>query len=171
MNWLDVAFLVVLVVLTVLGWHTGVHWAGAVVGGALLGLSLATKYNPSLAESLGFIIAHAGTAKFIAFGAILLGTLALVVVGAELLRRGLKLVFLGWVESLAGAMLGLALGLAMVSVFSGAACRMPIGVLQGAVTRSVVASSLQPLVGALLPGGLEEFSDPDTCSSGGSVPL
>ncbi len=162
MNWLDIIFLLVLVVLVLVGWRAGVHWIAVAVGGSVAGTFVAARYQEDIARVMGGVIASPG-ANVIAVGLLFLGSVAVAFGAAALARLVLRLVFLGWVTNLAGALLGLVVGLAIIAAFSVAVCRFPMGGLTGLVGDSAVAQGLTFLVRGLLPVDFQQVISLGPC--------
>lgn len=115
MNWLDIAIIVVLGILTVLGVKRGLIKSLVPLVGVVLGIVLAGKFHHALAERLGFI-QNESLAAIIAFVLILIAVYVLVSILGSIIRRILEVVFLGWVDRLGGAVFGFALGWIICSV-------------------------------------------------------
>ncbi|MSQ40180.1 MAG: CvpA family protein [Dehalococcoidia bacterium] len=171
MNWLDIAFLVALVVLIIVGWQTGFTWALVAAGGALAGVFVAGRYQREGAQTLSNVIASDAVATFIAFALVFLATMLVALLIGWAIRRLLKLVFLGWVDNLVGALLGLLVGLALVTVLTLAGCHLPLGVLTRAVDGSAVAQNLTGLARDILPQEFQRVINPGHCATNAPAPL
>ncbi len=171
MNWLDIAFLLALVVLIILGWQTGFTWAFVSAGGSLAGVFVAGRYQREGAQTLSGVIANETVAAFIAFALIFLATVLVAMLAGWAIRRLLKLVFLGWVDNLAGSLLGLVVGLALVTVLTLAGCHLPLGVLTRAVDHSAVAQNLTGLARDILPQEFHRVINAGNCATGALAPL
>jgi len=152
MNWLDIVILVVLVIAAFMGLRMGLIKAVLLLAGIIVGVVLAGHYAGPLGERLTFI-SSAGVAKGIAFAVIMLAVLAVAAIVAALLTWAAKVVMLGWINRLGGAILGLFLG----ALFCGALLAMWVHFLGIAevITDSAIATVLLdrlPMVLALLPG-------------------
>jgi len=152
MNWLDIVILVALVIAAFLGLRMGLIKAVLLLAGIIVGVVLAGHYSGPLGERLTFISSE-GVAKGVAFAVIMLAVLAVVAIVTALLTWATKVVMLGWVNRLGGAILGLFLG----ALFCGALLAMWVHFLGIAevIAESAIATILLdrlPMVLALLPG-------------------
>jgi membrane protein required for colicin V production len=152
MNWLDIVILVVVAVAAFLGLRMGLIKAVLILAGIIVGVVLAGHYSGPLGERLTFISSE-GVAKAVAFAIILIGVLIVAAIVAKLLTWATKVVMLGWVNRLGGAVLGLLLG----ALFCGALLAMWVNFMgmAGAIAESTIATILLdrlPMVLALLPG-------------------
>ena len=151
MNWLDIVILVVLAIAVVTGLKMGLIKAVLLVVGIIVGVVLAGHYSSPLGERLTFISSE-GVAKGVAFAIIMLAVLAAAAIVAALLTWATRLVMLGWVNRLGGAILGLFLG----AFFCGALLAMWVHFLGMAdvIADSAIATVLLdrlPIVLGLLP--------------------
>jgi membrane protein required for colicin V production len=152
MNWLDIVILVALAIAVLIGLKFGLIKALLLLAGIIVGVVLAGHYSVPLAERLTFI-SSAGVAKGVAFAIIMIAVLAVAAIVAGLLTWAAKLVMLGWVNRLGGAVLGLFLG----AFFCGGLLAMWVHFLgmPQAIADSAIATVLLdrlPMVLALLPG-------------------
>jgi membrane protein required for colicin V production len=152
MNWLDIVILVVLAIAVIVGLKFGLIKTVLLLVGIIVGVVLAGHYSGPLGERLTFI-SSAGVAKGVAFAIIMLAVLAVAAIAAALLTWAARLVMLGWVNRLGGAILGLFLG----AFFCGALLAMWVHFLGMAqvIADSAIATVLLdrlPVVLALLPG-------------------
>jgi len=151
MNWLDIVILVALVVAVVMGLKMGLIKAVLLLAGIIVGVVLAGHFSGPLGERLTFISSE-GVAKGVAFAVIMLAVLAAAAIAAALLTWAARVVMLGWVNRLGGAVLGLLLG----ALFCGALLAMWVHFLGMAevIAQSAIATILLdrlPVVLALLP--------------------
>lgn len=110
MNWLDI----VIIVLWAIGFFTGMRLGlyGAIfnTGGLIVGVLLAGRFSDDVAEILTDSISSDTLLTVVSYGIIILA----VFIGAQFLKsvvRGMmKMVFLGWVDSLGGLVLGMVAG-------------------------------------------------------------
>jgi membrane protein required for colicin V production len=152
MNWLDIVILVAIAGAAFLGLRMGLIRAVLILVGIIVGVVLAGHFSGPLGERLSFIPSE-GVAKGVAFAIILLAVLAVAAIVARLLTWAAKVVMLGWVNRLGGAVLGLLLG----ALFCGALLAMWVHFVGMAETiaESAIATILLdrlPMVLALLPG-------------------
>ena len=152
MHWLDIVILVAIAIAAFLGLRMGLIKAALVLAGIVVGVILAGHYSLPLSQRLTFIPSE-GVAKVVAFAFILIGVLVIAAIVAKLLTWAAKVVMLGWVNRLGGAILGLLLG----ALFCGALLAMWVNFIgmAEAIAESVIATILLdrlPMVLALLPG-------------------
>jgi membrane protein required for colicin V production len=152
MNWLDIVILVVLAIAVLIGLKFGLIKMVLLLAGIIVGVVLAGHYSGPLGERLTFI-SSAGVAKGVAFAIIMIAVLAVAAIAAALLTWAARLVMLGWVNRLGGAILGLFLG----AFFCGALLAMWVHFLgmPEAIADSAIATVLLdrlPMVLTLLPG-------------------
>jgi len=151
MNWLDIVILVAVAIAAVIGLKMGLIKAVLLLAGIVVGVVLAGHFSGPLGERLTFISSE-GVAKGVAFAVIMLAVLAAAAIAAALLTWATKLVMLGWVNRLGGAILGLFLG----AFFCGALLAMWVHFLGMAdvIADSAIATVLLdrlPMVLGLLP--------------------
>jgi len=160
MNWLDVIIIVVVAIAALIGMRIGVIKAVLSLVGVIVGVVLAGNYYMPFSEQLSFI-PWAGVAKVVAFVIILIGVMVVATVLSRLLKWAASVVMLGWVNSLGGAIFGLALG----AIFFGAILAIWVKYLgvNELITESALAAILLdkfPMVLALLPSefdGIRSF--------------
>lgn len=116
MNTLDIVLCCVLGFLTIRGFFRGLIREVAAIFGLLLGYILANVYHPELAHLLEPRLGGPGLAKLVAYLSIFLGAVAVVFVVASLVRKLLKLIMLGWLDSLAGGGTGFFKGALLCSI-------------------------------------------------------
>jgi membrane protein required for colicin V production len=151
MNWLDIVILIALAIAVIIGLKFGLIKAVMLLVGIIVGVVLAGHYAGPLGERLTFISSE-GVAKGVAFAIIMLAVLAVATIVATLLTWAAKVVMLGWVNRLGGAVIGLFLG----ALFCGALLAMWVYFLgmSETIADSVIATVLLdrlPMVLALLP--------------------
>jgi len=152
MNWLDIVILVAIAAAAFLGLRMGLIKAVLILAGIIVGVILAGHFSGPLGERLTFISSE-GVAKGVAFAIIMIGVLIVAAIVVRLLTWAAKVVMLGWVNRLGGAILGLFLG----ALFCGALLAMWVHFvgMADAIANSAIASVLLdrlPMVLALLPG-------------------
>ncbi|WP_298820092.1 CvpA family protein [Chloroflexus sp.] len=111
----DIAVVVVLGLFTILGFYWGIIRQVLAVVGLVVGVMLAGQYGTEVAVWLGSFLTDPNLAQALGFIAVLLlvsGTASLI---ASLLHSLAGLMFLGWIDHLLGALLGLAQGLLAVT--------------------------------------------------------
>jgi membrane protein required for colicin V production len=113
MNWLDIAIVVIWGFGFFVGWRMGLFGAIFTTGGLIVGVLLAGRLSDNVAELITDSISSDTMATVIAYGIILLA----VFVGAQVLKtvvKGImKMVFLGWVDTVGSLVLGLVIGVVL----------------------------------------------------------
>lgn len=103
MNWLDVSFIVMMVILVAAGAKVGSVWTSACLGAGFVGMAAIDIFALALAERLG-----SGPASFWVAAGLLFGAgLIIVLVPGWLLSRLASLVMLDIVDGLVGFLTGL----------------------------------------------------------------
>ena len=155
MNWLDIVLIAVLALATFLGFRRGIIAMVLPIVGLIIGVVLAGHYYGPVGGWLPIDNQqHAGWAGY---AIIIVVVLIVSVILASVLRRFIRLVLLGWVDRLGGAILGLAVGSLFCAAVLAACVKFGLG--SGFVDGSGIATLLLdwlPAVLLLLPG---EFGD------------
>ncbi|TWI71673.1 membrane protein required for colicin V production [Desulfobotulus alkaliphilus] len=116
MNPLDIAILCIVGFCLIRGIFRGLIREVSSIIGVLAGFYAAYTYYPMLTEMISRWFADLELAKMLAFLAIFLGIFILVALLGSLIRMVLSVVFLGWVDRLAGGGFGFVKGVLIVSV-------------------------------------------------------
>ena len=136
MNAADLIIMGSVGLLTIFGLMSGLLKPASGIGGLILGLFLAVHYSGDVAETLAPHIEGDTLRHVSAFIAIVLGVTIASRIAAMLVRKLLAVLMLGWLDHLAGAIAGAAVGIVVagtvVSVLTGA---------DFAPTRDALASS------------------------------
>ena len=155
MNWLDIVLIAVLALATFLGFRRGIISMVLPIVGLIIGVVLAGHYYGTVGGWLPIDNQqHAGWAGY---AIIIVVVLIVSVILASVLRRFIRLVLLGWVDRLGGAILGLAVGSLFCAAVLAACVKFGLG--SGFVDGSGIATLMLdwlPAVLVLLPG---EFGD------------
>ncbi len=152
MNILDIVLIVALVGSALAGLYIGIIKAALSLVGIIVGVFLAGQFYEPLAELLTFM--PEDVANIAAFVLILVGVIVVAGLVARLLKLALKMVLLGWVDKVGGAVVGFLTGAIIWSIILATWVQFFGSDL---VTDSALAEVLLdkfPLVLALLP---EEF--------------
>jgi uncharacterized membrane protein required for colicin V production len=161
MNWIDVIILILIAIPTFLGWRNGVlRLVSTLVGGGV-GFVLAGQYFKDLAPAIP-VGDSEGIQQLIAFGVIVIFVLTAAWMAAKLLKTLLSVLFLGWVDSVAGAAIGLVLGAFTATVFISAAGIVPSNSVKEAVAESSLSEPLSDNLGfvrSLLPDEFNAVED------------
>ena len=150
MNWLDIVIIVVLAVSVFSGLKTGFIKMLFGVVGIIVGIVLAGRFADDFAGVLAFI--PSDWAHVAAFAIILIAVMIVAAILGAVLSKLISLVLLGWVNRLAGALLGLFVG----AFFMGAILSIWINYLgpSETVSNSALANFLLdkfPIALGLLP--------------------
>ena len=117
MNWLDVAILFLLGISILLGWRTGLFNAAFLAAGAAVGVFVAGHISDDVSELFTDSLFSDTLATVIAYATITTVVFIAVQALRGLLKRPLdrmmKFVSVQWVDNMGGAILGVALGLAL----------------------------------------------------------
>jgi membrane protein required for colicin V production len=110
MNWVDAVILGGVGLITVAGLWSGLLMPASGIGGLVLGIILAVHHHDSLAFTLAEHLEGEAVRRIAAFVVIVLATTIAVRVVASALKKLLSYLVLGWVDRVAGALAGAALG-------------------------------------------------------------
>lgn len=154
MNWLDAILVIFLILSGFLGLKRGLVKTIVPVIGLIAGVVVAGRYYDALAHRV--FSSHSTAAYVLAFAIIVLLFLVVAAILAIALQKALSLVLLGWLDRLAGGILGLLLG----SLIAGAilALLLRYSLALPTIGDSSVASFLVdkfPLALSLLPGDFD----------------
>jgi membrane protein required for colicin V production len=144
MNWIDVTILTALIVSAILGLFWGLIRQVAATFGLVLAIFLAGANYKGVAGILhspdgGGLIADQNMANIVAFVLILVGVSLTIGIIASILRTVLGLLFLGWLDHLLGAVLGLVQMAMLMAVIIFVATLFPVPNLSDAVRESALA--------------------------------
>ncbi len=146
MNWVDVTILTALITGTGLGLFWGLLRQIASTFGLVLAIFLAGNWYKGVAGFLyndgSGLINSENMANIVAFALIVVGVSLTIGIVVSILRTVLGLLFLGWLDHLLGALLGLVQMLLLLAVIIIAATVFPVPGLSDAVQQS----NLAPLV-------------------------
>jgi membrane protein required for colicin V production len=155
MNWLDIVLIAVLALATFLGFRRGIIAMVFPIVGLIIGVILAGHYYATVGGWLP--IDNEEYAGWAGYAIIIVVVLIVSVILASVLRRFIRLVLLGWVDRLGGAILGLAVGALFCAAVLAACVRFGLGT--GFIEGSGIATLLLdwlPAVLVLLPGEFGE---------------
>jgi len=147
MNWVDVTILTAVTVSLILGLYWGLIRQLAATFGLILAILLAGRFYEGLAAFLspptgGGWIADPALAKVVAFVAIVIGVSVLIGVASGIIRTVLNLIFLGWLDHLLGALLGVVQMLILIEAILIVATVIRVPNLSDAIDNSTVAGLL-----------------------------
>lgn len=122
---IDAAICLALLLFALAGWRRGLVLEVGSIVGFFAGLAVAAAFWRPLALFLHSYVPGQMVAAVLAFVLLFALTYALVAVAAGLVRGFVHLLFLGWVDRLAGLVLGLAKGLVVVELALLLIARLP----------------------------------------------
>ncbi|MFN3974277.1 MAG: CvpA family protein [Dehalococcoidia bacterium] len=158
MNWLDIIFLIILVLAAFNGWRTGLVRSLLMLGGVIGGAFLAGRFSPQVRDALTFI-SDPSVATVAAFVVIFGATLIAAWLVGLLVRNLVHTFLLGWLDSLGGIAFGVFTAAVSLTALIVAVGSHPIGPLPGVLKGSATARWLadnMPFVMGMMP---EEFRD------------
>jgi membrane protein required for colicin V production len=157
-NGLDLFITVVLVVAAFFGWRRGIIGTVLTLIGLVVGVVVAGQTYDGLSNVFDGFIDSPTWAKVAAF-AIIAASMVL----SRLLKKVLTLLMLGWVDNVAGMVLGLFMSSLGLTAVIGVMGVVPFGSLDGTVENSVLAGffgdAFLPGVLALLPSEFDRVTD------------
>ncbi len=154
MNGVDVFFLVVVVLFSLLGFYWGFIRQVLSLAGLLTGIVLASRYGTAVADSLTPFVRSGTVASPLGFIIVLLVVSVIASLLATMLRSFVGLLFLGWLDHLVGALLGLIQAVLLCTVLVAVAATFPNAIWADALRNSQFALGLLRAFGfvlALLP--------------------
>jgi membrane protein required for colicin V production len=151
MNSVDIIIIVVALLFGALGIYWGFIRQVLALAGLIAGVVFAGRYGASVADALSSFIASDALARLLGFVIVLLGVSAVASLLASLLHRFVGLLFLGWLDHLAGGLLGVVQGLMACTVFLLLAITFPLSFWASSVSGSQFAPVLVRTFGFLLP--------------------
>ena len=162
MNELDIILIVILFIPTFIGLRKGLIKTVLSFAGLLVGVVLAGRLYEPVSRIFGFLN-NDNAAKIIAFVLILALVMVAAFFLARLLKSVVKMVMLGWVDNVGGAIFGFLSGFVLLSAILATWVKL-FG--SGLVTESFIAEVMLdnfPLILGLLPGDFDvirEFFQP-----------
>ena len=113
MNWLDLIFMVLVIMCGMVGIWLGLIRAAFGVLGVVVGILVASQASDSVGRLYAGFIAHETLAYVIAYGFIILVSIIVARVLTIVVCQVVYRLFMGWVDKLAGLAMGLVAGLAI----------------------------------------------------------
>ena len=162
MNWVDIMIIVLVAGLGFMGWRNGViRWAVTVIGG-IIGLVLAGRLYTSVATLFSPVSDSEGVQQVLGFGTIFVIALVVAWIIGRIIKTALNIVMMGWIDNLAGLVLG-----AFGGVFAAAAIISVMGIVPSQSLEEAVAESsmAEPVIKgfgvmrSLLPGEFDNVTD------------
>lgn len=158
MNWVDIILLVFLVIQTLVGLWQGLVKSLLNLAGIVIGVVLASNFYKPLADAMGFI-SNREIANIVAFVIILVVVIIIALILARIIKALLKMVMLGWVNHLGGAVFGFLMG----AVIAGAMLATWVkffgsDILAGSLIAGILLDKF-PLILSLLPKEFDMVRD------------
>ena len=110
MNAVDMIIIGVVVVLGLIGLRSGLLKPVSGIGGLIIGIILAVQFSTEFATMLTQSIEGELPSTVAAFGGIVIATTLVARMASWMVKKILKTLMLGWVDRIAGALGGVALG-------------------------------------------------------------
>jgi membrane protein required for colicin V production len=151
MSSVDTLIVVVILLSGALGIYWGFIRQVLALAGLIAGLVFASRYGANVADALSSFVANDTLARVLGFGIVLIGVSAAASLLASLLRRFVGLLFLGWLDHLAGGLLGLIQGLMVCTIVLLTAATFPLMLWAPAITDSRFAPVIVRAFSFLLP--------------------
>ncbi len=136
MNWLDITALALVLGGAFLGWRNGLLRWIFVLAGTIIGAILAGQLYDNLADLALGVIDSEALRQTVAFLVIFIATLIAALLLSHVTKTALKVLLLGWVDSLAGMTVG-----ALAGALSAAAFVLVLGVVPSETTQMAVGES------------------------------
>lgn len=108
MNWVDITILVAAIIGAYIGWRHGVIRTVFTLVGLIIGIVLAGQWSDGLTEVLS--PSGAQWAYFSSFAIIVIIVVIVANICGKILQTFLKLIMMGWVDSIGGTVLGFLFG-------------------------------------------------------------
>lgn len=160
MSWLDLVIVAVVAWTTLSAFRAGLIREAVTLLGLILGAVLAGQFYDRLSANIEFAIDHRATRNLVSFFAIFGGIQVIAQVGAAMLSGTAKVLFLGPLDHLGGALFGLLKGLLFVEVVLIASQTFTAAQwLNAAIEESTLAPfflDVAPIVEGLLPAEFGE---------------
>jgi membrane protein required for colicin V production len=166
MNTLDIAILAMLGIFTLLGVYWGLIRQILALTGLVVGIIVAGRYGPNVADWLSSFIADPGLANAIGFIGLVLLVSAIASLIASLLHTFVGLLFFSWLDHLLGGLLGLAQALIAAAAILIGMITFPHPLWAGAVDSSLLAGFVLRVGTLLTPLLPQIFRDALTLTLG-----
>ena len=134
MNWLDIVIIAMWGIGFFVGWKMGLFGTIFTTGGLIVGVLLAARLSDNVSELITDSISSDTLATIIAYGIILVAVFAAAQVLRKVVKGILKMVFLGWVDTVGSLALGLVMGVvlsgALITVLARYSSDLPVEYLE-----------------------------------------
>lgn len=147
MNWVDVTILTAITVSLILGLYWGLIRQLAATFGLILAILLAGRFYEGVGAFLSppdgsGLIKDPATAQIVAFAGIVIGVSLAIGIVSGIIRTVLNLIFLGWLDHLLGALLGVIQMLILIEVILVVATVIRVPNLSDTIDNSALAQVL-----------------------------
>lgn len=142
MGWLDIVIIVVLVITALIGFKRGLTKTVLPLAGIILGLFLAGRFCGPMAGWLSSWLESPNQSTIVAFAVIFILVTVVALALSSLMNRLLRLMLLGWVDKLGGAVFGLAIGGLIPAILLAVITRSNFSGVEDTVRDSSVAAFL-----------------------------
>ncbi|MBZ2171252.1 MAG: CvpA family protein [Desulfovibrio sp.] len=115
-NMLDAAFLIIVGLFVLRGLFRGFVEEVAGLVGVIGGFILANRHHGDAAPHVAKVVGDPGWVNVIAYVGVFLGVLLVVAIVARIIRKLLVITFAGWLDHMAGGVMGAAKGLLICSI-------------------------------------------------------
>ena len=150
MNYIDIAVLVIIGASVLLGLYWGLIRQVLSLVGMFAGVVLAGRYGSDVAAWLSSVINNQPLSEALGFILVLIVVSSLASLLATLIHRFAGLLFLGWLDHLAGGVLGLIQGALAASVLLVVASAVPLETLRASLREAQSAAILLRVFGTML---------------------
>jgi membrane protein required for colicin V production len=157
MNWLDVVVIVFLVITTFTGLSKGFIKTIIPLLGIILGVVLAGRFYGSLADGLSTWLHSPSQANIAGFAIIFIVVVIISLIVASLLSKFLSLLYLGFVDTLGGAVLGFVIGGFVCGAILTLITKYNFPGMEGTIHNSALASFFVAHFNMVLPFLPKEF--------------
>lgn len=167
MNGLDIAILAMIAIFTLLGVYWGLIRQVLALTGLVVGIIVAGRYSPTVADWLSSFIADPVLANAVGFIGLLLLVSSIASLIASLLHTFVGLLFFSWLDHLLGGLLGLVQALIAAAAILLGMITFPLPLWASAVDGSIFAGAILRIGGLLTPLLPQIFRDALTITLGG----
>lgn len=113
MNWLDIVIIIIALIGAYVGYKQGLIMTLFTLVGVIIGVVLAGQWQESIAKKLSS--SGEQWAYILAFAAVLVIVVVIATIAGKLFKGFIKLIMLGWLDSLGGIVLGLFAGALIIA--------------------------------------------------------
>jgi membrane protein required for colicin V production len=162
LNWVDILILAVIIWFAYAAFHAGLIREVVTIIGTIFAVALAGLFYLELSEDIKVVVDDTETAEIIAFAVIFGATLLASQLLALFLKQAASLLLLGLLDSIGGAVIGVAKGIILIEVALMAALTFPSLGFVNAVEESLFAPfflDLLPFLKYILPGEFDTAVD------------